>query len=255
MGDKRLKDFLEKGGEVNLGNLFEYLQGIAEGLGDVIRWKKREDIAGQSVQENDLQHIFKTTFLTIMCAIMENEWRKKYGLLPYGKRQLNVGLLATMALVHDIGEIIEGDMPHFEKIQKSGAPQEDELEAFRKIVEPLPQEVKENFVQAFKRTMFKSDLCIKDVEAKFFNAVENLSGLKRGLHECRLGNLHFAPKCLEWHIKTLQDYALCDFPSLRIWFAPYIRETERYLEEFKKQREKYLAEFVERGGKKEDFPF
>ena len=256
MSDERLKSFLESGEEVNLGNIFEYLQGMAEGMEGVVRWEKRENIAGQSVRENDLQHTFKTVFLTIICAVTENEWRKKRGLLPFGKVQLDVGLLAMMALVHDIGEIIKGDMPHFEKIKEGGASQtEDELTAFKEIIKPLPGKIQEYLLLIYRRTMFKSDLCIKDREARFFNAVENLGHLKRAIHECRLGHLHFAPKCLELHIPVLDKYSWNEFPSLKDWYKPFVEEAIDYLRQFQEKREEYIAEFVRRGGKREDFPF
>lgn len=255
MSDKRLREFLERNEDVNLGNLFEYLQGIAEGLEGEIRWAAREKIAGQSVRENDLQHTFKQTFLTTTCAVVENEWRRVCGLLPFGKVQLDVGQLAIMALVHDMGEIIRHDMPHFEKVKLGAEPQMAELTAFEHIVAPLPKEACEYFIQAYKRTMFRSGELENDREAKFFNATENLSHLKRGLHECRQGNLHFAPKCLDWHIKVLDGYSHTDFPTLKMWYGPYIGEAEEYLEKFKAEREKYLAEFVKRDRKEEDFPF
>lgn len=255
MNDERLRKFLEKNENLDLGNLFEYLQGIAEGLESEVRWKKREEIAGQSVKENDLQHTFKTIFLTVMCAVMENEWRKKWGLLPFGKVQLDMGQLAIMALVHDIGEIIEGDAAYFYKIQADRQGDNAELAAFREIVEPLPEEAKIFFIDAFKRAMPGCKEHINSRESRFFNAIENLSALKRGLHECRLGNLHFAPKLFDWHIKVLEDYSFREFPSLKMWFSPYIKEAGEYLEKFKAEREKYMAEFIKRGGKEKDFPF
>lgn len=255
MNDERLRKFLEKNENLDLGNLFEYLQGITEGLEGEIRWKKREEIAGQSVRENDLQHTFKTVFLTVTCAVMENEWRKRWGLLPFGKVQLDVGQLAVMALVHDIGEIIEGDMPHFEKAELGTGPQMAEFTAFARIIAPLPNEVRDYLIRTYKRTMFRSEDLKDDREACFFNAIENLGHLKRGLHECRLGNLHFAPKLFDWHIKVLEDYSFREFPSLKMWFSPYIKEAGEYLEKFRAERDKYLAEFIKRGGKEEDFPF
>lgn len=255
MSDERLKNFLKSGEKVNLSNLFEYLQGIAEAMERVIRWEKREKIAGQSARENDLQHTFKTVFLTITCAVMENEWRKTYGLLPYGKVQLDVGLLAMMALVHDIGEIIKGDMPHFEKFKMGSAPQEDELAAFEEIIRPLPPEVRKHLILVYRRTMFKPNMRIKDREAMFFNAVENLGYLKRAIHECNLGNLHFAPECIELHIPILDEYSRNEFPSLKNWYGLFVKEAEDYVKQFQKKREEYISEFVRRGGKREDFPF
>ncbi len=247
MDNSRLEKVLKSGEEINLGNLFDWLQGIAEELGKVVRWKDREKIAGQSVRENDLQHIFKATLLTIVCAISENSIRSPAD-------QLDVGELSIMAIGHDLGEIIEGDGPHYQKVDNNRKKDVNELAAFRRIVSPLPQEVQERLIYAVRQTLPGCGEYIDTKEARFFNAVEQLLGLKRGLYECSLGNLHFAPKCLDWHIAGLQKHS-DEFVSLMKWYYPYIEETKSYLMEFAKQRDKYITESVKRGGRKEEFPF
>ena len=243
----RLKKVLEAGQELNLGNLFDYLQGIAEGLSSIVRWEAREKIAGQSVRENDLEHTFKMIFLTIVYAIEENELR--------GTRdKLDIGMLAMIALAHDVGEIVENDTAHYEKVEKEPELYMREIVALQRIIAPLPTKAREYFQIAIQCALQKTQLPIYNKEGHFFNAMEQLDHLKRGLHECRLGNLHFAPKCLDWHIKGLRKHSK-EFPSLKKLYEPYIKETKYYLEEFEKQKDKYLEEFIRRGGKKEDFPF
>lgn len=231
---------------LNLENLFPYLQGIAEKLQGITRWEAREKIAGQSVRENDLQHIFKAVFVTTMLAAEENKCRKK--------TQLDIGMLSVMALVHDIGEIIEKDKAYFVKMANNRTEDNDEFRSFCRIAVPLPAAAQNYFIGAMMQTMPGSKDYIDTKEARFFNAVENLMHLKRGLYECSQGNLHFAPKCLDWHIAALKKYAK-EFPSLKNWYEPCIETAEKYLKEFEGQREKYIAEFVSRGGQKENFPF
>ena len=185
--------------------------------------------------------------LTIALAIEENENRKK-------NDQLDIGMLAAMALVHDIGEIIEGDTAYFVKMTHGRSEDEDELMAFCHIAEPLPDAAQKYLIGAMLQTMRGSKDYVDTREARFFEAIENIGSLKRGLHECRLGNLHFAPKCLEWSISKLKERSK-EFPSLKRLYEPHIAEARTYLKGFEKQREKYIAEFVKRGGKAENFPF
>lgn len=244
METSRLKALLDSGEQVNLGNLFEYLHGTAEGLGSVTRWDYRASIAGQSVTEDDLQHSYKTALLTLFCAVEENKYR-------CAKDLLDLGLLCTMALVHDMGEISEGDIC---RLHKNSTDSEQELRAFERIVAPLPKSVKGHLTRAFRHAVRGIPCSIDSQESRFFNAVEKIGFLKRGLHECRLGNLNFAPKCLETEIAALQRYVI-EFPSLRHWYEPYINEAMAYVEAFKQHRDDYLRAFIERGGKEENFLF
>ena len=185
--------------------------------------------------------------LTIALAIEENENRRK-------NDRLDVGMLAAMALVHDMGEIIEGDTAYFIKMAHGRPEDEDELMAFCRIAEPLPDAAQKYLIGAMLQTMRGSKDYVDTKEARFFEAVENISALKRSLHECRLGNLHFAPKCLDWAIAALKQHAR-KFPSPIRLYKPHIAEARTYLKEFEKQKDKYIAEFVKRGGKAEGFPF
>jgi len=233
---------------LNLGNLFEYLQPIAEKLQEIIRWKAREEIAGQSVRENDLQHTFKAIFVTAMLAIEENKLRTE--------NQLDLSMLVIMAMVHDCGEpFFMGDTAHFIKMSHSRMEDIGEFKAFCQLAAPLPETAKNYFIAAMMQTMPGSkDEYINTKEARFFVAVEDLMALKRGLYECGRGNLHFAPKCLDWSIATLKKHAK-EFPSLKLWYKPYLKTAKKYLKAYEGQREKYLAEFIKRGGQKEKFPF
>ncbi|MBI2042346.1 MAG: HD domain-containing protein [Candidatus Nealsonbacteria bacterium] len=242
MDAARLEKVLESGDKICLGNLFEYLQGIAEGLESVVRWEYREKIAGQSVRENDLQHSYKTALLTLICAIEENQYRA-------AEDRLDLGLLCAMALIHDISEIFEGDL--FGPI-KGSAERNMEMLAFEHIVSPLPRGVRKYFLYAFRQAVLGTALSINSAESRFFNAIEKIGAVKRSLHECRLGNTHFAPKCLETEIPALQKYAI-EFPSLRTLYGPYIDETIEYVNEFREQRNRYLADFVRNGGNENDF--
>ncbi|MFH1780950.1 MAG: YfbR-like 5'-deoxynucleotidase [Candidatus Nealsonbacteria bacterium] len=234
---------------LDLVNLFEYLHPIAEKLQSIVRWEARENIAGQSVRENDLQHTFKTIFMTATLTLEENKLRTK-------KNQLDFGMLLIMAMVHDCGEpFFNGDTAHFIKMLHNRMEDIGELEAFRRMAAPLPETAKNYFIEAMMQTMPGSkDEFINTKEARFFIAVENLMFLKRGLYECGQGNLHFAPKCLDWSIAVLRKHAK-EFPSLKAWYQPYIKTATKYLREYEKQREKYVAEFIKRGGRKENFPF
>jgi len=247
MENSRSEKMLKSGREINLGNLFSWLQGIAEELGTIVRWKDREKIAGQSVRENDLQHIFKATLLTIVCAISENAFRSPAD-------QLDIGELSIMAIGHDLGEIIEGDDPHYQKVDNNRKKDVNELAAFRRMVSPLPQKVQERLIYAVRQTLPGCGEYIDTKEARFFNAIENLMYVKRAIHECRLGNLHFAPKCLERDTKVLKKHSK-EFPSLKALYEPYLEEASKHLKNFYSQREKYIDEFIKNGGKEKDFPF
>lgn len=243
----RLKKLLKSGKKVNLGDSFDYWQSLAEAMDEITRWEAREKIAGQSVRESDLQHSYKTALLAISCGVMENARRTDCN-------KLDMGLLAAMGLVHDISEIKKGDEAHFKKIKHEAKARQAEIDAFREIIDPLPEEVREYFSWVVRQSMPKAKDFIESKEARFFNAIENVGYLKRSLYECRLGNLHFAPKCFEGIISSLCEHAK-EFPSLKAHYEPYIEEAERYLKEFQKHRNKYVRSFVRNGGKKEDFPF
>ena len=200
------------------------------------------EIAGQSVRENDLEHSYKIALLTIICTIEENNYRAT-------EDRLNLGLLCAMALVHDMGEIFEGDT--FGPIKGDAEPMR-EMDSFRNIIDPLPRSAKNYFFHAFRQALRGTVASLDSKESRFFNAIEKIGFVKRSLYECRIGNLHFAPKCLETEIPALQRYEI-EFPSLRYLVNPYVDEAMLYVEEFKAKRDSYLANFVRNGGKAEDF--
>lgn len=247
MAASRLDNVLKTGKNLNLENLFDYLQGIAEGLASVTRWEAREKIAGQSTRENDLQHIFKATFLTVMLSVVENAKRTK-------NNKLDIGMLAAMAMVHDMGEITEGDIAYFLKVKNNRKEDINEFRAFCRIAEPMPEEAKQYFIGAMMQTMPGDKNYIDTKEARFFCAIERLLAFKRILHECRQGNLHFAPKSLDLEVPDLRKYSK-EFTSLKNVWEPYVKELQKYFEKFTQERAKYIAEFVRRGGKEKDFPF
>src|SRR3990167_7021693 len=108
---KKLEALFSKEKEFNLASMFPYFQYISSGLESVTRYKRREDIAGQSVKENNLHHSYKMALITIMLTIKENERR-------LAEEKLDIGILVIMAIIHDIAEITQGDIASFEKKTK-----------------------------------------------------------------------------------------------------------------------------------------
>ncbi|MBI2625164.1 MAG: HD domain-containing protein [Candidatus Nealsonbacteria bacterium] len=235
---------LWEGKEFDLASFFPYFQWIAQSLQDIIRYKRREDIAGQSVRENDLQHCYKIGLITLLFAIKENESRSQ-------KDKLDIGLLVIMGITHDISEIIKGDIAWFEK---NASFKDGEYEAFIKIIEPLPNSVREYLTLAFRRVVPDSKYYLDDKEARFFKGVEQAEHLSRALHECRQGNLHFAPGFIRGQLTILVDVSK-EFPSLIEYVKGFMVELENYEREFEKRRGYYLREYIKRGGKVETFPF
>ena len=246
MSKEALEKFIESGQKINLGNLFPYLQDMAEAMTTIIRWEIREKIGGQSARENDLHHTFKMTFMTIALAARENALRKP-------EDQLNIGELATTALVHDLSEFIKGDQPYFLKMNNGGKDDIEEFAIFEKIIKPLWAESQEYFIEAMARAMPEDkEHYIDSPEARFFNAMERLDGLERGIHECNLGYMHFAPKCLELHLDDMRNHSK-EFPSLKDLCEPYVEQIEQHLQAWQEKKEEYRANFIANGGKEEEF--
>ncbi|MBI2039137.1 MAG: HD domain-containing protein [Candidatus Niyogibacteria bacterium] len=229
---------------VDLGTMFSYLQDIAESLEKVTRWDLRSKIGGQTAAENDLQHSFKTALFTLYCAIVENEQRA-------ANEKLNVELLVVMALIHDIAEIKVGDIASFKRTKGDREP---EYRAFCEIIAPLPEPVRNYIGHAFCHAFPGVEQSIESRESRFFKVVEMLGFLKRGIHECRAGNVHFAPKNFDRDVPKLLAAAE-EFPSIHGHIQPFLAEMMSHLDAFNRSHSEYRDAFVQAGNDADDFPF
>lgn len=102
-------------------------------------------------------------------SVAEHSWRMAIMAMAFEKEfpNINISKVIEMVLIHDWGEIYDGDTPAFEKQPENKL--ELEEKAVRKLVQPLDKEHQEKFINLWK----EYNAC-ETQEAKLAKALDKL---------------------------------------------------------------------------------
>lgn len=158
-----------------------------------LRWIKRWGLKRNVVEENVPEHSWNTACIAHILGLINNR---------YFGGTVNPQQLATVALYHDVSEIITGDMPSPIKYKSQvirDAYRAIEHEAEQDLLSSLPAELQPDF---------RSLLVSKDVDPQvhdFVKAADLISAYLKCRAECAFGNAEFddAMKDVEKRIREL----------------------------------------------------
>lgn len=170
-----------------------------------MKYIERWSLMRNSRPENVSEHTLEVSILAHALAVIGNKRLKK---------NLNGERAALIALFHDSTEIITGDMPTPIKYYNGniqGAFKEIEKEAARRLLQMLPQDIKEEYEHLFFPPEEEAYLW------KLVKAADKLSALIKCIQEEKAGNTEFAD-AKESIIKAINELQ--------------IEEAEIFLEEF-----------------------
>lgn len=155
-------------------NLDKFLSKSLE-IEKIIRWEKYFK-TGKSKKENSLQHSYVASLLALI--VLDNEMNNSE--IPP-----NSYLVLKSIILHDLGEIEEGDTVYIDKNEEGD---KREYEFFKNLVDNLPENNKESFILAYNlqntnKNFLKFDKNKYNKEIKLFEAIERLGYLLFGYNE------------------------------------------------------------------------
>jgi 5'-deoxynucleotidase len=169
-----------------------------------LRWIKRWGLKRNVVEENVPEHSWNTACIAHMLGLINNR---------YFGGQVNPQQIATVALYHDVSEIITGDMPSPIKYKSRvilDAYRTIEHEAEQEILSKLPAELQGDFAGL---------LISKNIDAvvhDFVKAADLISAYMKCRSEVAFGNKEFedALKDVEKRIRELKMPEVHKFMTL-----------------------------------------
>ena len=204
-----------------------------------IRWEKYME-KGEAREENSLQHSYKASLLAIM--VLDNE--REYSSEPFDPY-----VVLRAVILHDLGEIAEGDTVYIDKTEEG---EKSEYDFFRNLIIKLPEYLRQQLVEAYDlqnaRKQGFSDIADKLrkthlIEAKLFDVIERLGYVIFAYREYRReGRTKILVQVLRHQQPSLKKLAQ-EFPGFRKTF--YTTETEKAFDDF---LEKYKGQFIEQKG-------
>ena len=144
-----------------------------------LKYIQRWALMRNTQNENLSDHTVQVAFIAHALAVIGNKrFNKKY----------NADRVAVLALYHDVTEILIGDMPTPIKYKNEiirKAYKDVELEAAQRLLNMLPEDLKEDFSSALV-----GDSCDTELMA-LVKAADKISALIKCIEEKRVGNLEF----------------------------------------------------------------
>ena len=190
-----------------MSHLFAYLSRMKF----IRRWSLMHSTYPENVQEHSLQ----VALVTHMLAVIRNR-------LFSG--EVNPERAATLALYHDVGEVLIGDLPtpvkYFNPEIKT-AYQTIEQTAVRKLFSMLPEELKDDY-----QPFFESDEADRD-HHELVKAADKLCAYLKCLEEVSAGNQEFsqAEQTLKETIERI------DLPEVRYFLETFVPSFRLTLDE------------------------
>jgi putative hydrolase of HD superfamily len=108
-------------------------------------------------QESVAEHSWR---LAVMAYLMQDE---------FASLGVDINKVITMCLLHDLGEVITGDIPAFQKTQKDREVEEMELQ---KLLNSLPAKVRDRLKPLFAEMEEQ-----KTIDARIYKALDKAEGL------------------------------------------------------------------------------
>lgn len=156
-------------------------------------------------QENDMEHSMQTAMIAHGLAVLGN---RRYG------RSLNPETVVTMALYHDAGEALTGDLPtpvKYRNPEIKNAYQDIETRARQRLCDMLPGDLQADFVP-YLQPDESSEIW------QLVKAADRLSAYIKCLTEEKLGNGEFA-KAKETILESLKASPL---PEVRDFLEEFV---------------------------------
>lgn len=155
------------------------------------RWPLMRNVQPENVSEHTLQ----VAFVAHALAVIKN---RKFG------SHINAERIALLAMYHDVSEVLTGDLPtpiKYYNPQISYEYKKIEKTAQKKLVEMLPEELREDFL-----TILDDDY-YSDEEKRIVKQADALCAYLKTLEELSAGNNEFklATKRLEKTLKERQS--------------------------------------------------
>jgi 5'-deoxynucleotidase len=145
---------------------------------DRLKLIRRWGLMRNTEPENDMEHSMQTAFIAHGLAVIGVE---------RFRRELNPEKVAVMAMYHDAGEVMTGDLPTPIKYKNPAiqdAYQQVEQNARQQLLDMLPSELKESY-----RPYIQPDESSQ--EWKLVKAADRISAYLKCLTEEKLGNREF----------------------------------------------------------------
>lgn len=190
----------------------ELFLGKMTGLNHTYRFSGKMKNKDQSVSE----HSYWTAIISLALTIYENKMRKKYA---NNLASLDVGKVLSMALLHDVEEVITGDINHLFKHSSSG-------QNFRKELDDLVK--KEANLELFQKIICGEELekfwldSHEDSEINYIIKISDwLQLLQYVLEEKRRGNSYFQ-ETLERVSGLLTRKTMEEIEKERLLYIPFL---------------------------------
>lgn len=191
-------------------------------LSCIIRYNNTPKVNGESVAE----HSYYVALMTMLVA----DYLESEGAPPLDKLRL-----MKMALLHDIEEIISGDIIKILKTAGFKAELEKMNErSMQYLTGILESEQGQNYCDLWRATKSKTD-----PEAKIVDFCDWLAVIVYSIRESHLGNKYFE-EILEYAIRTFQKFAL-ETPELTKLVKEFTEYATKYL-----QRDSLLVDSINR---------
>lgn len=181
---------------------------------DRMKYIKRWQLMRSLREENIMEHSGQTAFLTYALAVINN---KIFG------GNVNVEKATGYAVFHESSEVLTGDLPTPIKYYNNnitGAYKSLEDKAANKLLNTLPEELREDF-----ETVIKPDVSSK--EYALMKCADRLAAYIKCLEELRSGNSEFAKakKSIE------EDLHSRNVPEVEYFFTRFIPSFSLTLDE------------------------
>lgn len=172
-----------------------------------IRWVIRWGLKRNAIPENVMEHSWEVSTIAHAMAIIGN---KRFG------ANYDPNRVATVALYHDVSEVITGDMPtpikyHSKGMQK--AFKEVEIQAEKELVSLLPKDLREEFSDIIIASNVDDDV------KRLIKGADTISAYLKCQAELKAGNGEFA-KAAEDIAARLANFKMPEVDAFLEIFVP-----------------------------------
>lgn len=187
-------------------NFFAYLGRM--------KYIERWSLMRNSYKENILEHTAEVAMIAHSLAIIANK--------IYGKN-VDAEKLTTLALFHETGEVITGDLPtpiKYNNPELNSAYKSLELTANQKLLSMLPPELKPSYEPLLLPN-------VDSYERKLLKAADKIAALIKCIEETKAGNKEFVKAK-----KTIsQDIAKMEYEEVKYFITNFLPAYEKTLDE------------------------
>lgn len=172
-----------------------------------IRWVIRWGLKRNAIPENVMEHSWEVATIAHAMAIIGN---KRFGAAYDPNR------VATVALYHDVSEVITGDMPTPIKYHSTGmqkAFKEVELQAEKELVGLLPEDLREEFSALIIASNVDDDV------KRLIKGADTISAYLKCQAELKAGNAEFS-KAAEDIAARLANFKMPEVDAFLEIFVP-----------------------------------